>query len=264
MAPVAEASRSEATQGQLLDERWLARGVLSGFLALGTMSVVIMLAYAFAATAPVASPRSSLLLRWFYALAHNPITRQTTTALPLALAVFVASGMVWALLYARWAEPYLPGSGWQRGVLFSLVPWVLSLVVFFPLVGGGFLGLSLGAGPFPVLGNLVLHLVYGAVLGHFCGEAGDRFEMRNADAASLWDQLVGFRQEQACVHWMVGGLAAGVVAGLLGNLLLPTGNLALAAIVGAVSGTLLGATIGLFAPPGPRNPPSPPDYASSR
>ncbi len=38
-------------------------------------------------------------------------------------------------------------------------------VVFFPAVGGGFFGIDLDAGPLPALGNLLLHLIYGAILG---------------------------------------------------------------------------------------------------
>ena len=50
-------------------------------------------------------------------------------------------------------------------MLFSLVPWLLSLLVFFPAVGGGLFGADLDAGPLPAIGNLVLHLIYGAILG---------------------------------------------------------------------------------------------------
>ncbi|MDF3018600.1 MAG: hypothetical protein K0R44_3825, partial [Thermomicrobiales bacterium] len=39
------------------------------------------------------------------------------------------------------------------------------------LMGGGVLGMDVGAGPLPILGNLILHLVYGAVLGISYAEA---------------------------------------------------------------------------------------------
>ncbi len=37
---------------------------------------------------------------------------------------------------------------------------------------GGFFGLGIGAGPLPIIGNLILHLVYGATLGTLYGPAG--------------------------------------------------------------------------------------------
>ena len=39
--------------------------------------------------------------------------------------------------------------------------------------GGGLLGMNIGAGPLPILGNLILHLVYGAVLGSAYAEAAE-------------------------------------------------------------------------------------------
>ena len=39
------------------------------------------------------------------------------------------------------------------------------MIIFLPLAGGGLLGLGLGAGPLPILGNLLVHLVYGVTLG---------------------------------------------------------------------------------------------------
>src|SRR5207247_9080454 len=88
-----------------------------------------------------------------------------------ATAVFFLGGLLWAVLYGFVAEPRLSGTSWERGVKFALIPWVLSLVIFLPLVGGGILGMSLGAGPLPLLGNLILHVVYGAILGFVYGSA---------------------------------------------------------------------------------------------
>ena len=79
------------------------------------------------------------------------------------------SGRTWpclllALVYARYVEPRLSGASWWRDAV-RAHPWLLSLIIFLPLMGGGLLGMNIGAGPLPILGNLILHLVYGAVLG---------------------------------------------------------------------------------------------------
>lgn len=70
--------------------------------------------------------------------------------------------------------------------MFSLIPWAFSLVVFLPLVGGGFLGLGLGAGPLPILGNLLLHAVYGVTLGSVLGleDVAPDVSSSRADGAS--------------------------------------------------------------------------------
>ena len=88
----------------------------------------------------------------------------------------LAAGIVWALVFACDANDRLIAfPGWLRGIIFALPPAVLSLVVFLPLVGGGLFGTKIGAGPLPVIGNIILHLVYGAVLG---GDVRPRWQHR--------------------------------------------------------------------------------------
>jgi hypothetical protein len=142
----------------------LSAAVLAGFVATGLMTVVLSLAYAVALAVGSPDPQAPVLLRWMWGLANNTITEGTQTALPVAVGMHFASGTAMAVVYAAVAEPRLRGPGWRRGIAFSLVPWILSVVVFLPAVGGGPFGLRLGAGLLPVLGNLILHLVYGATL----------------------------------------------------------------------------------------------------
>ena len=54
-----------------------------------------------------------------------------------------------------------------------MLPALVSLVVVLPLLGGGLFGLALGAGPLPIIGNVLLHVVYGAILGVVYGPWGD-------------------------------------------------------------------------------------------
>jgi lipoprotein signal peptidase len=85
---------------------------------------------------------------------------------------------------------------------------VLSLVVFFPIVGAGFFGASLHAGPLPALGNLVLHLLYGATLGAvYCLPEVNPAEEQEGDA-----RLRQFENE-GIAFGLLGGLAVGLVIG---------------------------------------------------
>lgn len=142
--------------------------VLAGFTATGLMTVVLSLAYVGALAFGSPSPQASTLARWLWGLANNTITERTQTAVPIALGLHFTSGIALAVAYA-FAEPRLRGPGWLRGMMFSLIPWILSIGVFLPVAGGGLFGLRLGAGPLPILGNLILHLVYGATLGQLYG-----------------------------------------------------------------------------------------------
>ena len=89
---------------------------------------------------------------------------------------------------------------------FSLILWLLSLTIFLPLMGGGFFGMSTGAGPLPIVGNLILHLVYGAVLGTSYAEATEDW---------LDDTEVDRLNAAAAERGAAGGILVGVVAGLI-------------------------------------------------
>jgi hypothetical protein len=160
--------------------------------------------------------------------------------------VFVVGGLIWALLYGLVFEPRLQGPAWQRGVRFSLVPWLFSLVVFLPLVGGGLFGLRLGAGPLPTLGNLILHVVYGAVLGAVYGSAESVMD-RPLHRALSEDLLASRLSERGAARGMLVGLALGVVLGAvvaaLVNLGLSTNPMALVVAVG-LTGAAFGGFVG--------------------
>src|SRR5215216_2061919 len=152
-------------------EDWLRAGVLAGFLGTFAMTIVLLVAYWLASA--IGSPDGGVVQRWSWALVNNPVAKRTADGVVLAIGANLAMGLLLALVYARYAEPRLHGPNWWRGMQFALVPWLLSLVVFLPLMGGGVLGMDVGAGPLPILGNLLLHLVYGAVLGSAYAESAE-------------------------------------------------------------------------------------------
>ncbi len=69
----------------------------------------------------------------------------------------------WAVLYARLGAR-LPGALWVRGLLFAALPLAFSLFVLLPALGGGVLGLKLGAGALPLVGELFRNALFGLAL----------------------------------------------------------------------------------------------------
>src|SRR5438067_2696276 len=199
---------------------WLPRAIISGFIAAIAMLFTFMLAYGLAylaaqlpppASQSAESMRSWFTIRaWFYGLTHNSLTDLAGSNLyaVAGLHFFIAIG--WAALYGCWAEPRLTGPGWLRGMIFSLLPAIMSILALLPLGGGGFLGWGLGAGPFPIFGNLVLHLSYGAALGSLYGPLGDVPADYSPGGAS--DDLAVTRRGG-------GRIARGIIAGLIVGLL---------------------------------------------
>jgi uncharacterized membrane protein YagU involved in acid resistance len=202
------------------------------------------------------APQGSGLQLWFWALTHNSVVDFTSGSPYLLVALHFCFGIAWAVVYAAWAEPRLTGPSWRRGLVFCLLPWVASLVVFLPLVGGGPLGLALGAGPLPIVGNLVLHLVYGGVLGELYSRAG---RSSLAELEELPEELVAqvasmMRAERGAAIGLGGGTALGLLIGvLIGSVyspqLVPTMGMAMplaCAIVGAALGALIGSLVGTY------------------
>ena len=228
------------TRAQARREDWLQDSVLSGFLATFAMTVVLAAAYGLAKA--VGDEDGSRLERWFWNLTHNPVTRTSEDSVVLAIALNLMMGLALALVYGRVVEPMLGGPGWRKGVLFSLVPWIFSLVAFLPVMGGGFLGLDIEAGPLPILGNLILHLVYGAVLGSVYAialEAGlDDTEAERANAAAA---------ERGAAVGVGVGLVLGAAAGwVLGPQLEASGGRSAVVVGGAMIGAATGAAVGSF------------------
>jgi len=224
--------------------------VVSGFLATFGMTVVIAVAYGLANA--FGDAEGGRLPRWFAALADNPVTRRTTDAVVLAVGVNLLIGLVLAVVYARWVEPALSGPGWRKGMLFALVPWLLSLAVFLPIVGGGFFGAGLGAGPLPVLGNLVLHLVYGGILGAVYGLA-----LEAGLSGSEADRANAVAAERGAAIGVAAGVVAGLVLGwLVGAGLGPDGDRSAATLAGALIGGAVGLAAGSFAGMGRTRQPS--------
>jgi hypothetical protein len=181
-------------------------------------------------------------------LTHNRLIDAGLNDVYLAAGIYVLGGVVWATLYTV-VEPHLRGAPWQRGVTFALIPALVSLVVVLPLLGGGMLGLALGAGPLPIIGNLLLHAVYGAILGVVYGPMGDLDASTLERPTTTADRAATSSFERMAAVLLIGGLLVGGLAGLAASMV---GGGAAQTIVGESSGgvilsaALLGAAAGLF------------------
>ncbi|HEX5502870.1 MAG TPA: hypothetical protein VFW96_09615 [Thermomicrobiales bacterium] len=226
-------------------EGWLRNGLLAGLVATGVMTVTLGVAYAFALNFGGAG--GNIVAQWLWSLTHNRVTAAVSGAPFLFLALQLSMGLALSLVYAGVAEPALGGPAWRRGALFALAPWLCSLVVFLPLVGGGIAGAALGAGPLPALGNLIVHLVYGATLGAVYAIPETAGLDRTAE-----DEGAAIGADRGAAVGIVAGVPLGTVCGALvaalggASPLLPTGALLLAgALIGGAWGGLIGSLAGI-------------------
>jgi hypothetical protein len=223
--------------------------LLAGFVA--SVAMVLAFAVAFVAAIILSRVPVPLVATWFRGLTSNSLIDIAQPNLYTATAIFFVGGVIWALLYGVVFEPRLSGPAWKRGVQFALVAWLFSLLVFLPLVGGGFVGLGLGAGPLPIVGNLILHVVYGAVLGTVWGSA-ESFLDEPLLSGPGEDLQASRISELGAARGLGIGLALGIIVGVVGAMLVPqaTGAQALginplAMIVGVgLTGAAFGGFVG--------------------
>ncbi|HEX2280496.1 MAG TPA: DUF6789 family protein [Thermomicrobiales bacterium] len=218
---------------------WLSNSIIAGFPATVVMTMVFIGGFLFSGA--FANEDGNLISRWFWHLTNNSLT-DSAYDIPIgAYSLNLLAGLVWAGVYGFFFEPRLRGAGWQRGMLFSIVPWLLSLVVFFPIVGAGFFGAALDAGPLPALGNLILHLVYGAVLGSIYSVPDT--SAVDASGTSEWEAEW---QNRGMTIGLVGGLVIGMIAGSALAVIISEGNAEATEMLlaGAAAGTMVGAIAG--------------------
>src|SRR5919202_5818948 len=184
------------------------RALISGLVASTAMQLafalacvgVLLLAAAHAPGPWWATPA----LAWVDALSTSDLLNPARRPLYQAIGLYLAAGLLWAVVYTHSIHPRLSGPHWERGLVFACVPWAFSLVVLLPVAGGGVFGLALGAGPLPMVGSLALHGVYGVTLAWLLGPIGD---------VVLEPSPLGAVQGAALQRAEVGA-AVGVVAGL--------------------------------------------------
>src|SRR5690606_33464757 len=202
------------------------------------MTIVLVLGYVIADA--FATDGGSTFSDWLYGLTHNQLTDNTFELPLVAYSTNLLAGVIWALIYGALFAHRLSGPGWWRGIKFSLIPWFLSLVVFFPVLDAGFFGADLGAGPLPVIGNLILHLAYGAVLGVVYAFA------IHPEPVPGPDPRLGGWIDQGLAIGLASGLMFGLIAGALAGLVLETGHYSSTEVTlaGAMAGVFGGAIIG--------------------
>ncbi len=98
------------------------------------------------------------------------------------LAHFGLGVVAFPLAYVLFLIDYLPGPPAVRGILWGLMLWVVAMVVVMPILGQGFF-MSQGAGLKGVVASLMVHIVYGALLGAITGRPA-RAQMAGAPAIS--------------------------------------------------------------------------------
>jgi hypothetical protein len=250
-----ESSTSAATaQRRGPRRRWLPDAVIAGFVAIGTSTAALMVAFVLANG--VADSQGDFVRRWLWQLTHNEVVAFSSGRPAIALALHVLLGLVWAIVYAWAVEFRLSGPGWRRGMLFSLVPWVFSLLILLPAAVVNMLDWAFSAGPLVPIGNLILHLIYGFTLGQLYDASADEPAL-GADLAydePLERRALEHSEDIGAAGIIVGGVVGAAVGIGLAVVLPPivpsidSGGWSVALAVGGIlAGGAVGGIVGSFA-----------------
>lgn len=229
----------------LRPSHWLSRTLIAGFVATALAGIALLLAYMVSTALAAVVPGT--LGQWLSGLTSNEATAMVQSFMAGALLLHICVGLVFAVLYATYAEQLLSGPGWRRGATFALLPYVLSVALFLPAIGGGFLGFALGAGPLPLIGNLVLHLIYGSTLGAMYAvepETTSALSEARLPGANLRANLLA--EDGFALGLVVTGVSGAIVGCVLTLFGATSAPLVMAALVGATLGAVTGALVGSF------------------
>jgi uncharacterized membrane protein YagU involved in acid resistance len=133
----------------------IGSGIAAGFVATVVLSAMMLIKY-YMGLVPQLNPIEDIV---------HVADHLTGMTLPLPfgwIGHFVLGTVAWGIIYAA-LQASLPGAPVVKGLIFGALAWLAMMIIFEPLAGDGLFALSLG--PQATVATLVLHLIYGAVLG---------------------------------------------------------------------------------------------------
>ena len=121
-----------------------------GLIATSAMTVLMLIA-------PMVGMPKMLIGKMLAAFMHLPVAAGW-------LMHFVIGTILASMFILVWKKR-LPGSAFVKGMLFSLIPFFMAQIAVMPMMGAGFFSMNTPVPMMMVSGNLIGHLLYGAVLG---------------------------------------------------------------------------------------------------
>lgn len=117
----------------------LFKGFLAGLIAITANTILLKTAPLLHIQAESGGLLKLILLHTHDYLSQGMLLYFKTTLFWLLFHYVTGFSMV--LIYLYVFEPVLPGKGWLKGSLFSLLPWMINGLIVLPLLGQGILGI---------------------------------------------------------------------------------------------------------------------------
>lgn len=137
------------------------KGIFAGFIATVALSALMVL------KAKMGMLPEMNAIKMLATMAHGFIGTPLTPVVGWLLH-FIIGSILWGILFAILFER-IPGQQPAiKGLIFGTAAWLLMMIMVMPMAGAGLFGIHLGMGA--PIATLVLHWVFGAVLGAVYGK----------------------------------------------------------------------------------------------
>ena len=133
----------------------ISKGVLGGIVATAVMTALTLMKNAMGVM-----PQLDVI---------QMLSTMMGVSIVMAWVVHFGIGAMWGVLFALAYNVIPGGSSLVKGMLFGAGAWLLMMVMVMPMAGAGFFGMKMGLMA-PMM-TLVLHLVFGAVMGFVYGSS---------------------------------------------------------------------------------------------
>jgi len=142
-----------------------ARSIVAGFVATLALSILMII------KGTLGMLPQMNVIRMLAGMAHAHLELPPSPGIGW-IAHFLIGTLLWGIGFALLYK-VLPGrAAVAKGLSFSVLAWLLMMLIPLPMAGAGLFGLKLG--PMVPVATLVLHLAWGAVLGWTYGKLGPR------------------------------------------------------------------------------------------
>lgn len=132
----------------------ILKAIVAGFI--GTVMFTLMMRF----VAPMMGVRMDIV---------GKLGEMTHTGMAGGLVMhFMNGAVIFPLIYVYVLYKFLPGSPWQKGLVWGVILWLGVELVMTPMMGGGMFSSQMG-GMKAVMAALIGHLVYGAIFGVITG-----------------------------------------------------------------------------------------------
>jgi uncharacterized membrane protein YagU involved in acid resistance len=139
------------------------KGIFAGFIATIALSALMVL------KAMMGMLPQMNAIKMLSTMAHGLMGTPMTPVVGWLLH-FVIGSLVWGTLFALLFERIPGRTPAFKGMLFGTVAWLIMMIMIMPMAGAGLFGIHLGLGA--PIATLVLHWVFGTVLGAVHGKLG--------------------------------------------------------------------------------------------